>query len=113
MRNPSMRVLELVRYYHAAAGFPTQPTWIKAIKNNQYASWPGLRVGAARKYFPESEETRKGHGRKIKSGLRSTRQIAIKAEAEATKKAPATKQRTIYTQTYDLHGCNFPLQKIR
>ena len=31
----------LVRYYHVAAGFPTQPTWIKAIKNNQYASWPG------------------------------------------------------------------------
>ncbi len=24
---------ELVRYYHAAAGFPTKPTWIAAIKN--------------------------------------------------------------------------------
>ena len=33
---------ELVRYYHAAAGFPTKPSWLKAIKNKQYASWPGL-----------------------------------------------------------------------
>ena len=29
--------------------------------------------------------------------------VAIEAEAEATKKTPATKQKTIYTQTYDLH----------
>ena len=33
---------ELVRYYHAAAGFPTKPTWLKAIKNNHYALWTGL-----------------------------------------------------------------------
>ena len=29
---------EIVRYYNAAAGFPTKPTWLKAIKNNHYAS---------------------------------------------------------------------------
>ena len=94
---------ELIRYYHAAAGFPTQPTWIKAIKNNQFASWPGLRVDAARKHFPESTETWKGHGRKIKSGLRSTRQIAIEEEAEAVTKQPTKKQRTTFATTYDLH----------
>ncbi len=33
---------ELVRYHHASAGFPTKPTWLAAIKNKQYASWPGL-----------------------------------------------------------------------
>ena len=64
---------ELVRYYHAAAGFPTQPTWLRAIKNNHYASWTGLTCENARKYFPESEETWKGHGRKIKSNLQSTK----------------------------------------
>ena len=65
---------ELVRYYHAAAGFPTKPTWIAAIKNRQFASWPGLTAKAAAKHFPESEETMKGHGRKTRSGLRSTKQ---------------------------------------
>ena len=29
---------ELVRYHHAAAGFPTKPTWLTAIKNKQFAS---------------------------------------------------------------------------
>ena len=38
---------ELVCYLHAAAGFPTKPTWIAVIKNKQYASWPGRNsVGA-------------------------------------------------------------------
>ena len=53
---------ELVRYHHAAAGFPTKPTWLKAIKNKQFASWPGLTADAVIKHFPESEETYKGHG---------------------------------------------------
>ena len=47
---------ELIRYYHAAAGFPTKPTWLAAIRNNQYASWPGLDPAAVARYFPESEE---------------------------------------------------------
>jgi hypothetical protein len=64
---------ELVRYLHAAAGFPTKPQWITAIKNKQYASWPGLSVDAVRRHFPESDETHKGHGRKTPSGLRSTK----------------------------------------
>jgi len=33
---------EIVRYYHAAAGFPTKPTWLRAINNGHYMSWPGL-----------------------------------------------------------------------
>jgi len=41
---------ELVRCYHAAAGFPTKPTWIKAIKNNQYALWPGLTANAVARH---------------------------------------------------------------
>jgi hypothetical protein len=64
---------ELVGYYHAAAGFPTKPSWLKAIKNKQYASWPGLTWEAVNKHFPESKETLKGHGRKARSGLQSTK----------------------------------------
>ena len=64
---------ELVRYLHAAAGLPTKPQWITAIKNKQYALWPGLSVDAVQRHFPISDETHKGHGRKTPSGLRSTR----------------------------------------
>jgi hypothetical protein len=64
---------EFVRYLHACVGFPTKPLWIEAIKNRQYASWPGLTINAAAKYFPESKETIKGHKQKTKNGLCSTK----------------------------------------
>jgi hypothetical protein len=50
---------ELVCYYHAVAGFPTKPTWVAAIKNRQFASWPGLTAKAFTKHFPDSKETTK------------------------------------------------------
>ena len=47
---------ELIKYYHAAAGFQTKPTWILAIKNKHYASWLGLTAANAAQYFSESNE---------------------------------------------------------
>ena len=64
---------ELICYNHASARFPTKPTWLAAIKNNQFSSWPGLTMEAARKHFPDSEEMHKGHSRKTPSGPRSTK----------------------------------------
>ena len=48
---------ELVRYYHTAAGFPTEPTWTKAIQNVHYASWPDVTAAVAARHFPESNDT--------------------------------------------------------
>jgi hypothetical protein len=73
---------ELVRYHHAAVGYPTQPTWLKAIINRQFSSWPGLTAEAVWKHYSESEETHKGHGMKTRSGLRSTKKKQIRAEEE-------------------------------
>ncbi len=64
---------ELVCYHHAAVGFPIMPTWVRAIKNRQFALWPGLTAKAVTKHFLESEEKTKGHGHKTQSGLRSTK----------------------------------------
>ncbi len=64
---------ELVRYHRASARFPTKLQWIAAIKNKQYALWPGLSVNVARWHFPELDKTHKGQGRKTPSGLRSTK----------------------------------------
>ena len=85
-------------------GFPTKPTWLAAIKNNHYASWTGLNYQSVSKFFPESEETWKGHGRKIKSGLRSTkRAIADELDGQVTSTTIQKKEHCIYTKTYDLH----------
>ena len=63
----------LVKYFHAAAGFPVKDTWLRAIKNNNYGSWPGLTYENARKYCPSKDETLKGHLVQTLQGIRSTK----------------------------------------
>ena len=65
---------EIVRYFYAAAGFPTKPMWVKATKNVHYNSWSGLTAGATSKYYPASIETWRGHGRTINMNLRLAKQ---------------------------------------
>jgi hypothetical protein len=84
---------ETIRYLHAAAGFPTKSTWINAIEKGFYASWPGLTAKSVRKHFPESVETQKGHMKKQKAGIRST-----KKEAKPTKKV-----KDVLVKVYDVH----------
>eukprot|EP00956_Cyclotella_meneghiniana_P019401 scaffold33215_cov93-Cyclotella_meneghiniana.AAC.1 len=62
----------VIRYLHAAAGFPTKATWLKAISKGFYSTWPLLTSKNVNKYFPESEETQKGHMRQMRSGVRKT-----------------------------------------
>ena len=66
-------VEQSIRYLHGAAGFPTKATWLKSIRNGNYLSWPLLNVKNVSKYFPESEETQKGHMRNQRQGVRSTK----------------------------------------
>ena len=87
--------------------FPTKLLWLKAIKNKQYASWPGLTWEAVNKHFPESKETLKGHGRKTKSRLRSIKtspQIDDNnkiANTNQLTRSP-TKQKDVIIHTFDL-----------
>ena len=74
---------QLIRYYHEAAGFPIQRTWLKAIANGHYQSWVGLTETAVQRYFSESRETMKGHGCKIQMNLRYTKTLVKDEEEEA------------------------------
>jgi hypothetical protein len=64
---------KLVHYYHATAGFPMKPMWLKVIKNKQFPLWPGLTADIVNCHYSDSDETPKGHGRKAPSGLQSTK----------------------------------------
>ncbi len=76
--------------------------------------WPGLTVKAVTKHFPESNETTKGHGRKIRSGLHSTTRTAGNDSSHGNNKdnqatagvnpppRPATQTREIFHTIYDL-----------
>ena len=55
-----------------AAVFPTKSIWLKAIRKGNFLSWPLINVKNVNKYFPESEETQRGHMRNQRQGVRST-----------------------------------------
>ncbi len=99
---------ELVQYYHATAGFPMKPTWLKAIKNMQFASWPGLTGDAVNRHYPDSKETPKGHGQKAPSGLCSTKVITpvLDNSAEAfgveDSTRPTKKEKTVFHRILDM-----------
>ncbi len=114
---PSMS--QTVRYLHAAAGFPVKDTWLKAIKNGNYETWPGLTAEVVSKHFPESIETQKGHMKKQRQNVRSTKQRVIIPTENKELIRTTTKQNilikvinadgTIYT---DQTG-KFPVQSSR
>jgi hypothetical protein len=98
---------ELEQYLHASAGFPTKPTWLKAIQNKQFASLPGLTTEVVRRHFPDSDETHKGHGRHTPSRVRSTKQTQAAAQPEEQEHNEeeniiATKQKIIFFKVYNL-----------
>ncbi len=66
---------QTVQYLHAAAGHPTEDTWLKAIGKGNYNSWPLIATKTLRKYFPESKKTQLGHMRGQRQGVRLARTI--------------------------------------
>ena len=63
---------DLIRYLHGCCFFPTKNTWIEAINNGHFISWPGLTAELVRKHLPPSIETAKGHLNQERGGLQST-----------------------------------------
>jgi hypothetical protein len=51
----------LIKYLYAACFSPVKSTWIQAIKNGNYTSWPGLMKKAVEKRVSKSTATVKGH----------------------------------------------------
>ena len=65
-------VAALVRYLHAASGFSVRDTWLWAIKDGNYATWPGLTYNNSAKYCPDKYETIMGHMVQTLQGACST-----------------------------------------
>jgi hypothetical protein len=64
-------------WYHASTGFPTKATFIDAVCNGNYSTWPKLTVTLINRYFPDSDETIKGHLKGQRQGIRLTKQVAL------------------------------------
>ena len=72
---------ELAEFHHQSLLSPPTTTILKALKNNQLNSFPGLTQEILR-HLPPSTATAKGHMHKNPKGLRSTRSN-VKAQQDA------------------------------
>ena len=94
----------IIRYLHAAAGYPKKKTWLQGIRAGNYLTWPYVNVKNVNKYFPESEETEYGHMQGTRQGFRSTK-IRVKQEVDITnepnEQEPLMKKHDILVKTFD------------
>ncbi len=52
---------EVVQFQHATLGFPTKAMLLTAICHKNLVTFPGMTSESINKFFPESDETQKGH----------------------------------------------------
>eukprot|EP00957_Ditylum_brightwellii_P111137 8474229-Ditylum_brightwellii.AAC.1 len=52
---------EQMHFHHEAVGSPVPSTWINAINQCFFITWPGLTATNVRKYLPKSRATSQGH----------------------------------------------------
>eukprot|EP00804_Cyclotella_cryptica_P029656 CCRYP_019045-RA/>CCRYP_019045-RA protein AED:0.39 eAED:0.39 QI:0/-1/0/1/-1/1/1/0/453 len=91
---------EVVRFLHAASGYPTKATLLQAAKHGNLITFPGLTPENIAKHFPESNETQKGHMKQTKQGIRSTKVVDEDAML-AVRPSPGVKHKDVYLRTFD------------
>ena len=91
---------EVVRFLHAALGFPTKATLLTAIRHGNLVTFSRLTTANVSKHFPESDETQKGHMKQTKQGVRSTKV----EDEDATlhfKPNPGETHKDVYLRVFD------------
>ena len=83
---------ELATYIHTAAGCPTKSSFMTAIRNGNFLTWPGLTTELISKHLLPSIPTAKGHLKQEQENLRSTKSttvptIKIEPEQDAIQEA--------------------------
>jgi hypothetical protein len=90
------------RYLHAAAGFPVEKTWLKAVQLGNYNSWPLINVTNVKHYFPESGEMQKRHMRGQQQGVRSTKKKTLDVFPDTPTPPPHENKKDIFIHIYEL-----------
>ena len=74
---------DLIRYLHAACFAPVPSTWKRAIKNNNFVTWPGLTVDLINRHLPPSIATVRGHVHRERKHLQSSKSATLKSDKNA------------------------------
>eukprot|EP00804_Cyclotella_cryptica_P016849 CCRYP_001818-RA/>CCRYP_001818-RA protein AED:0.39 eAED:0.38 QI:0/-1/0/1/-1/1/1/0/475 len=92
---------KVVRFLHAALGFPTKATMLAAARKGNLISFPGLTPDNISKFFPESDPTAKGHMRQTRQGVRSTKISEDNSDDDYTP-TPGVKHKDVYLRVLDM-----------
>jgi hypothetical protein len=91
----------LINYLHAACFSPVKSTWITAIKNGNFLSWPGLTEHAIEKYLSKSTATTKGHLNQQRQNARTTQIKIINESNQESDIDHHIKTQSVYAATID------------
>ena len=93
-----------IRYLHASIGFPIKRTWIKAITKGNFIGWLLVTAENVSKYFPQSEESVKGHMNHQRQGVRSTKpkKPTLEPQELDASQELGKKERDVYSKVVDL-----------
>jgi hypothetical protein len=86
-------IKDAITYLHACCFSPVQDTWLKAIQNGHFATWPSVTVENVRKYLPKSDAMVKGHMNQISQNIWTTQ--------------PSVADPTPYSELVQEDRCNF------
>eukprot|EP00536_Pseudo-nitzschia_multiseries_P018761 jgi/Psemu1/57217/gm1.57217_g len=95
---------KLIRFYHAAAGYPTKETWVRAIERGSFATWLGLTAQRVNRYLPLTEETTMGHLQMVRQGIPSptTRGVTPDTSIDNSRNIGSTAIRDLRDQLVEL-----------
>jgi hypothetical protein len=106
---------DLINYLHAACFSPVKSTWIKAIKNGNFSSWPGLNEHSIEKYLSKSTSTAKDNLNQQRQNARRTKIKDAQLLDSDTDLDHGIKTQYVYAATIDAgqiykdQTCRFPV----
>jgi hypothetical protein len=92
---------DLINYLHASCFIPVKSTWIKAIKNGKFSSWPGLNEHSVEKYLSKSTSTAKGQLNQQRQNARTTKIKDAQLLDSETDQDHGIKTQFVYAATID------------
>ena len=101
---------EDTKWMHTVCGYPVKSTWIKATKVGNYSGRPMLTECNAARYYPETNETPKGHLNQSRKNVRSTKPKRTPLEVPKTATLQGYKARDVYTSVYKVRSTVFSNQ---
>ena len=98
---------EAVKWMHAVCGYPVNSTWIKASKAGNYVGCSMLTERNVARYYPDTNETPKGHLNQSRKNVRSTNPKHTPLEVPKTAALQGHKACDVYTSVCEVRNTVF------